>query len=133
MRRLLIPILLLALAAPAHGEVSYRSLTRPKDEAAFYKCGGRSHRGKRVHLHVPAGRLRGKPKRIVHGARGGRLLLFENRSVPLVVSPGNVYFRKILQRTGPGDRICVKGTVQTEPLGGKGRHAIFIHTLKTAP
>ena len=130
---LTVTALLLALAAPAPSEVSYRSLTKPQDEAAFYKSGGRSHRNRRVHLHVPAARLHAKPKQILRTSKGGRLFLFANRSVPLVVFPQNIYFRKILQRTGPGDRICVKGTVRSEPLGGEGRYSIFVKTLKKAP
>ncbi|MBI4880140.1 MAG: hypothetical protein HY812_10855 [Planctomycetes bacterium] len=131
-----VPLLLALLAlhsAPAAAGVSYRSVTSEKDAAAFYRSGGRSFLNQRVHLHVPASCFHKKPARIVQSKGGGQYHVFENRSVPLIVSPRNVYFRKILQRSGKGDTVCVKGIVRNEPLSGKGRFAVFVTTLKKAP
>ena len=129
---LCILILLSVLPTALPGE-SYLSLKKKEDETAFYRCGGRSHRNRRVHLHVPASVIRKKPQKIRTSRSGGRVLLFANRSVPLVIRPKNIYFRKILQRAKSSDQICVKGTVGAEPLAGPGRHAIFVKTLKKAP
>ena len=131
--------LLIALLAPVllfggiGRTVSYKKLTAPKVESAFYRCGGKSMAGKRVHIHVPAARIHAKPDRIVSSRKGHRRLVFKNRSVPLVVSPGDVYYRKALQRTTSGDMLCVKGTVKRAPLGGAGEYAIHVHTIKEAP
>lgn len=124
-----LPLLLLVLIASS---ISYRDLTTPSKLKAFYDCGGRSHSGDRVHLHVPAARLLAAPK-IAETPAGQRLLVFKNETVPLLVAPGSVYYRKLKDRVDPGDRVCVKGKVSQQPLAGKGRCAIFVHTLKKAP
>lgn len=124
---LLLPFLLLGGIGRT---VSYKKLTDPKDEQAFYRCGGSSHRGSRVHIHVPAARIHAKADRMVLDRHGRKALVYRNRSVPLIVAPGNVYLGKAKQRTVPGDMLCVKGEVGAEPMGGKGRFAIFVHTIK---
>ncbi|MFH0946119.1 MAG: hypothetical protein V2A76_13045 [Planctomycetota bacterium] len=132
-RPILCVLILLSVLPTALPGESYRSLTKKEDETAFYRSGGRSHQNRRVHLHVPARTIHGKPQKILTSRTGGRVLLFANRSVPLVIHPQNIYFRKILQRTSGSDQICVKGTVGAEPMGGPGRYAIFVQTLKKAP
>jgi hypothetical protein len=121
-------LLLVPLATPSG--VSYRSLTAPEEAREFFATGGRAWRFERVHIHLPASVLHAEPMKVVPTKNGGKCLLYRNRSVPLVVDPGNVYVRKIRQRTAHGDTICVKGTVNREPLGGKDRYALFVHTVK---
>lgn len=121
-----------ALAPTAPADVSYRSLTAEKKEEAFYADGGRRWTNRRVHVHVPAAKLLAKGER-VKLPRGGVVLLFEHRTVPVVVNPKSVYFRKMLQRAKRGGDVCVKGTVLADPRGGSGRRALWAHTLKRAP
>lgn len=138
----MLPSLLLGLALVAsplaasfhvHREtLSYRNLTAREPSLAFYRSAGRSYKNQRVHVHAAAARLLGKPSRIVTSGTGAKLYVFENQSVPIVVSPHDVYFRKILERTKVGDRICVRGIVRTEPKGGKDRLALYAHTIKRA-
>ncbi len=133
MRRVLVALSFLFLSLPGFSGVSYSKLTDPAIERAFYASQGKDHRGDRVHLHVKASTLLGDPESEVKTPRGGRLLRFRNKSVPLIVAPGNTYYRKILQRTDRGDRICVKGEVRADPGAAGDRLAIWVHTLKTAP
>ncbi len=130
---LLLLVLFVSLSAPAGAGVSYRSLTREKEAAEFYRSGGRAFLNQRVHLHVPASCFHKKPSRTVPSKGGGHYHVYENRTVPLIVSPRNIYLRKIVQRAGQGDLVCVKGIVRSEPLSGKGRFAVFVTTLKKAP
>jgi len=122
----------LLAATPASGDVSFRSLTKKDDAARFYARGGRGFEGRRIHIHVPANNVLAKGTS-VRRPKGGRVVRFENRSVPLVVNPKNVYFRKILQRAKAGQNVCIKGTVRRDPAGGGGRLALWIHTIKRAP
>lgn len=134
MSRCLVPVLLSSflLLPESPAGVSYRRLKGDK-ETAFYQSGGRTHRNQRVHLHVQAQRLLGKPEKIIPLRRGGRLLRFKNRSVPLLLSPRNIYFRKILQRAKPGSTLCVKGTVRAAPMASPGDLALYVKVVKTAP
>jgi len=125
---------LLLWAAPhavtATSSVSYLNLTDKRDAREFFASGGKTHRFDRVHLHLSASVVHARPMKVIRNRRGHKRYLFRNRSVPLVVQPGNVYVRKIRQRTRPGDSICVKGTVNREPQGGKDRYALFVHSVK---
>lgn len=133
MRFLLIALLIITTLSPAWGEVdvSYRSLTKKEEEAAFYADGGRRFRNKRVHLHVPAARFLAKPTP-VQTKDGRRILVLKNKSVPLVVSPRNVYVRKIRDRVDGSDRVCVKGTILPHPDGEPGKYALWVHSVKKA-
>lgn len=124
---------LVPLAGDPYATVSYRSLTDAGAEAAFYRSGGRDFLNQRVHLHVPAARLCGTPEQAVLTASAGRKLVFKNKSVPIVVDPGNVYFRKAVQRAAGKGLLCVKGVVRSDPNGAAGRTALYLHTVKTAP
>lgn len=124
---------LAAASSPdARADVSYRSLTAKKKADAFYADGGRRYRNRRVHIHVPAARLLGTGEKVSR-PRGGSVLLFAHRTVPVVVNPKSVYFRKMRQRARRGGNVCVKGCVRSDPRGGSGRLAIWVDTLKRAP
>ncbi len=129
------PLVLLGplLALTAFSGVSYTKLTDPTVERAFYAACGKHHLGDRVHLHVTANTLLAGPDEEVRTPRGGKLALYRNKTVPLVVDPGSVYLRKILQRSDSGDHVCVKGDVRKDPSAGGERCAVFVHTLKKAP
>jgi hypothetical protein len=124
--------LVVGVPPDARADVSYRSLTTKEKADAFYAEGGRRYRNRRVHLHVPASKLLGKGERVLR-QRGGAVLLFDHRTVPLVVNPQSVYFRKMRQRARPGGNVCVKGCVLPDPRGGSGRLALWVNTLKRAP
>lgn len=137
----LVSLLFVLLAAVLGGEsasgmaaggksLSYRNLSRDDLAREFYREAASGWEGKLVHLHVPAKRVLGTPTRIVPNPRGGKLYVFENQSVPLVVDSGSIYYRKILDRVTLTERVCVKGVVKKEPAGGKDRLALWIHTLK---
>ncbi|MFG0319346.1 MAG: hypothetical protein ACF8XB_18900, partial [Planctomycetota bacterium JB042] len=117
--RLILLAAVAAFAPTADADVSYRSLTSKEKERAFYAEGGRRWKHRRVHLHVPAARLLAKAEKVKR-RRGGTVLVFDNRTVPLVVNPKSVYFRKMLQRARRGGHVCVKGTVLDDPRGGSG-------------
>lgn len=112
--------------------LSYRNLTHEETSREFYRSAAQDYEGKRVHVHVPAHRILGVPKRTAPGRAGGTLYVFENQSVPLVVDPRSVYYRKIVERVRKGERVCVKGEVKKEPKGGKDRLALWVHSVKRA-
>lgn len=122
---------LCALATMAAAPVSYRSLVDPAAAKAFYADGGASRLHQRVHLHVPAERVLARPETVVD-TRWGRMVVLRNRSVPLLVSPDDVYYRKIRQRVSSGDTVCVKGVVKPDPRGTPGRAVLYVHQLKKA-
>ncbi|MBL8768445.1 MAG: hypothetical protein JNL94_13810 [Planctomycetes bacterium] len=124
-------VVLSALASIGAAPVSYRSLVDPAAAKAFYADGGASRLHQRVHVHVPAERVLARAEAVVDTA-WGRMLVIRNRSVPLLVSPGDVYFRKIRQRVVAGDTVCVKGVVKPDPRGQPGRSALYVHQLKKA-
>lgn len=127
----LVSLLLVLLAAiPGGKALSYRSLTREDAARDFYREAGSGWKGKLVHVHVPAKRILGSPSRLVPKRGGGHLHVYENQSVPLVVDPDSIYFKKIRDRVIAGDRVCVKGEVKPEPTGGKNRLALWVHKLK---
>jgi hypothetical protein len=117
----------LAAASP----VSYRSIVDAADAKAFYAEGGKGRLHQRLHLHVPAATLLARADGVAD-TKWGRMLVLKNRSVPLLVSPGDVYFRKIRQRVESGDTVCVKGVVKPDPRGDVGRCVIYVHQLKKA-
>lgn len=131
-RPILILTLLLFPGLQAAADVSYRSLTTRKKANAFYADGGRKFRNRRIHIHAPASTVLAKGE-VIHTRTGTRLLRFQNRNVPLLVRPRNVYLRKVRQRTSRDDRVCLKGTVRECPLQGAGQSVLFVHTLKKAP
>jgi hypothetical protein len=127
--RLLIAVC--AMVTTALAPVSYRSLVDPAAAKAFYADGGIHRLHQRVHVHVPAERVLARSDAVVDTA-WGRMLVLRNRSVPLLVSPGDVYFRKIRQRVDAGDTVCVKGVVKPDPRGLAGRAVLYVHQLKKA-
>ncbi|MBK6939962.1 MAG: hypothetical protein IPH13_07120 [Planctomycetes bacterium] len=124
-------VTLCALATMAAAPVSYRSIVDPAAAKAFYADGGASRLHQRVHLHVPAERVLARAETVVDTA-WGRMVVLRNRSVPLLVAPGDVYFRKIRQRVNSGDTVCVKGVVKPDPRGTPGRTVLYVHQLKKA-
>jgi hypothetical protein len=124
----------LALAAlfPGSQSLSYRNLTGQEESRAFFRNAAHGYDGKLVHVHVSAKRIHGDPARIARTSKGARVFVFENQSVPLVIHPTSTYYRKILERTAPSERVCVKGEIRAEPVGGKDRLALWVHSVKRA-
>ena len=84
-------------------ETGYRRITMRKRLDAFYREGGRSYLGKKVHLLVLASVFRRAPTNVT--LPDGRVwFVFSNRTVPVLVSPKNLYFLRLRRKLEQAER-----------------------------
>lgn len=119
--------------APAE-ELSYRRITMKDKLRKFYQTGGKSYYGKRVHILVSADVFRREHK-IVQDPKGRPLYLFKNKTVPILVRPSNLYYKRLLRKLA-----WQKKKIQTVSVFAKlirpswdlkGRNHLFVYKLKT--
>jgi len=134
-RWIVLLILGLMLGVPAETqELGYRRVTMKDRLKEFYRTGGRSHLGKKVHILIPASVFRKEPKKVRRP--GGTILhVFSNRSVPLIVSMKNIYFKRLKRKMAKkGKRIqtvSVFGKVFQPTWDMKGRCHLQVHKMKS--
>ncbi len=122
--------LLLAFVFLGGSEISTRSILNKKSLKEFYATGGKKYIGKRIHIHLPATILKKKAKRV--RLRGGKAALqFENKSVPLLVNPRNIYFKRLMRKKKVDGLLCIKGYVYRPDWDLKGRSFLRVHSIKT--
>lgn len=137
-RRFALTILILFAALsdlPIEGqEISYRRITMKNKLKKFYQDGGRKYYGKLVHIYIPAGVFKKEPK-IMKGKRGNLLLCFKNKSVPIIVSPKNLYYKRLMRKLGRKNNrietISVYGKIIRPSWDVKGRCHLKVFKLKT--
>jgi|GEM_PF-2416479 len=130
-------LLLLFLAVAftgASSESSHRSILSPKRIQEFYASGGRRYIDKKVHIHLSSAILKKKSKRI--RLPGGKIaLLFENKSVPILINPCNNYYkrlrRKLKSKKKVAGLVCIKGYVFRPDWDVKGRCFLRVKKIKT--
>lgn len=121
----------LALMGGSPSAVSYVRVLTPEARADFYRTGGASYRGARVHLHVE-GKLLHK-KRGEYRTRDGAVYhRYENRTVPLIVAPRNRLYLEILRRLDEAKVVCIKGRV-VELDDHPGRYALRVDQMHRHP
>jgi len=121
--------LLLAAAGPAAG-TSGRSILSKKKLEEFFATGGRAYEGRKVHIHLSASLLKKKGKTV--RLSGGRIaLVFENKSVPVLINPRNIYFRRLKRKKDVTGLLCIKGHVYRPDWDLKGRCFLWVDVIKT--
>lgn len=122
--------ILLAFVLLGGSEISTRSILNKKSLKEFYTTGGKKHVGKRIHIHLPSTILKKKAKRV--RLRGGKAALqFENKSVPLLVNPRNIYFKRLMRKKKFDGLLCIKGYVYRPDWDLKGRCFLRVQSIKT--
>lgn len=143
-----VPLLLAGLLLPAaagavlpaplrDGPLTYRRITMASRLRAFYREGGRAYLGQRVHLLVPGAVFEGKPIRVTR-PDGRSWYDFPNRTVPILVSPRNLYYRRLRRllsaarrRHRPIRTVSLFGRVIRPSWDLKGRCHILFEKAKT--
>lgn len=129
-----------ALAFPTPSdELGYRRITMKDKRKAFYRTGGKEHLGYKVHLLVPAAVFKKKPKEILR-PDGKIWHRYENQTVPVLVSPKNLYYKRLKKALAKSKKKKSKKPIQTISLFGrviaptwdvKGRCHILYYKSKT--
>ena len=123
---------LLALA-PGDGDLARSTrIVQPQVRRAFYRSGGRLLIGHKVHLHVSSAVFRKQP-RSLPTRRAGHLLVFENRSVPLVIHSRDPYWRQAERTHTEAAEMCLKGRLQVPTWDERGRVHLLVTRIKRAP
>jgi hypothetical protein len=137
LRWLLCPCLVLLLACPASPqELGYRRITMKDRLKKFYRAGGRTHLGKKIHIYIDAKVFRKKPEVLIR-PKGRVWHVFENRSVPVLVSPRNLYYKRFQRKMSLKKKkqktktVSVLGKVIQPSWDLKGRCYILVHQMKT--
>jgi len=120
----------LALVLTGGSETGNRTILGKKSLKEFYASAGKKHVGKRIHIHLPSAVLKKKPKRV--RLRGGKAALqFENKTVPLLVNPCNIYFKRLMRKKKVTGLLCIKGYVYQPDWDLKGRCFLRVQSIKT--
>jgi hypothetical protein len=123
-------VLVILPAGPLEAGTTGRSILSKKKLEEFYAAGGRNHAGKKVHIHLSASLLKKKGKTL--RLPGGKIaLVFENRSVPVLVNPRNVYFKRLKRKKDVTGLLCIKGRVIRPAWDLKGRCFLWVDVIKT--
>ena len=121
--------LLVALGPPPGNRTR---LVRPAERQAFYRSGGRQLIGKKIHLHVEATILRRQPRRF-DSVRGGDLLVFENRSVPLVIWSRSGNWLQARRHLHDAREFCLRGVLRVPASDPRSRVHLYVTSVKRAP
>ncbi len=123
------PAILILLVLSGTSETSYRRITTKDKIKKFYAEGGKNHLGKRVHIHIESSVLKKKAKRT--RIPGGRIvLIFENRSVPIMINPRNLYYKTLKRKKKVTGLLCIKAAVIRPDWDLKGRCFLYVHKIK---
>jgi len=123
-------LLAVLLVAPGLAAAAPRSLLTSRRIKEFYAAGGKPWVGKKIHIHIEASVFGKRPKKI--RLPGGKVMLcYTKESVPLLVSPQNVYFRRLKRKKKISGLVCIKGSVIRPPWDLEGRCFIRVAVVKT--
>jgi len=132
-RRMLFTVLslfLISLPPVDAAQASSRSILSKKELKEFYATGGKNHAGKKVHIHLSASLLKKKGKTV--RLPGGRIaLVFENKSVPVLINPRNIYYKRLKRKKDVKGLLCIKGYVYRPDWDLKGRCFLRVEAIKT--
>ncbi len=104
----------------------------PEVRAAFYRTGGRLLLGKKVHLHVEAKVFRRDPE-VRSTSRPGDLLVYPNRSVPLIVSTANRWWVQVRRHHNDAREFCIRGRLGVPSFDERRRVHLSVDSIKRAP
>ena len=126
----LLPSLVLLVLALIPPSATNRSILSEKKLKEFYATGGKGYVNCNVHIHLDASILRKKPKNT--RLPGGRILLqYKNGSIPILVNPRNVYYRRLKTKKKITGLLCIKGYVYRPEWDLKGRCFLRVKVIKT--
>jgi hypothetical protein len=132
--RIAIALFVLGASGAAAEDVKSRT-TRVVDPAvrlAFYRSGGRHLLGRKIHLHVESAVLLRDP-RVVPSKHDGDFLVFENRTVPIVVETRNRYWKQVARHLEDAAEFCLRGTLHVPETDPHRRAHLFVKSIKRAP
>ena len=128
---------LLAMGFPAAGqELGYRRITMKERLKAFYLAGGKTYLGKKVHIYIPAAVFKKKPK-VITLPNGQIWHRYDNRSVPVLVSPINQYYKRLQtdlaskKKRAKIKTVSLYARVVRPAWDVKGRCHLLLHKTKT--
>lgn len=125
----------LALLATLPGDDDLARTTRivqPEVRRAFYRSGGRYLLGKKVHLHVESSVLRKVPRS--YPTRGkGMLLVFDNRSVPVVIFDRSPYWIQAARHLSDAGEMCLRGSLRVPDWDPRQRIHLMVTKIQRAP
>lgn len=104
----------------------------PEVRRAFYRSGGRRLVGQRVYLHLEASVLR-RPPKVVAAPGRTPVLVFENRSVPVVVLSESPYWKKVHDQLEFSAWYAVRGRLRIPEDDPRQRVHLFVESLKPLP
>ena len=107
-------------------------IVQPEVRRAFYRTGGRLLVGRQVHLHVRSSVFR-RVARSLPTRRSGELLVFDNRSVPLVVHSRDPYWRQASKVKEDAAEMCLKGKLEVPEWDPRRRVHLLVRRIKRAP
>jgi len=132
--------LLLAPGPFKDKELGYRRITMQKRIDEFYKTCGKNFLNKNVHILIPASVFRKKPY-IVRRPNLVYWYRYENRSVPIICNPKNIYLKRLnstfdkekkrKRNNRKVQTVSVFGSVYQPTWDIKGRSYIMLHKMKT--
>ncbi|MHC4945183.1 MAG: hypothetical protein ACYTG7_19375 [Planctomycetota bacterium] len=128
-----IVLLCLGLESPGQ-ELTYRRITMKEKLKKFYKTGGKAYHGKRVHILLSAEVFR-RPHKVIVPKKGAILHCFPNKTVPVLISPKNLYLKRLKRKLAwQKDKIkivSVFGKIVRPDWDLKGRYHLYIYKIKT--
>jgi hypothetical protein len=124
---------LLCLPADQTSLAKVTRVVQPEVRRAFYRSGGRYLIGKKIHLHLEGKYLRKQPGLVLPTRRSGELLVFENRSVPVMIHSKNAYWRQVSRHLDDAREFCLKGFLKVPDFDPKKRPHLQIERIKRAP
>ncbi|MFH2000432.1 MAG: hypothetical protein ABIK28_12170 [Planctomycetota bacterium] len=100
----------------------------------FYQDGGKEYYGKLIHIYIPAEVFMKDPE-IIKGKKGNVLLLFKNKSVPILVSPANLYYKRIKRKLARKNHriktVSVYGKIIRPTWDTNGKCHLQVFKMKT--
>jgi len=103
----------------------------PEVKRAFYRSGGRHLAGRKVYLTVDSTVLRAEPEH--RPSSRGTLLVFENRSVPLVVPARNCYWRQVSRHLDGAGSFSIRGRLKVSRSDPRRRVHLYVESIKRTP
>lgn len=107
-------------------------IVRPEVRQAFYRSGGRLLVGRKVHLHLEASVLRRTPT-VLPTAGESVYLVFENRSVPVIIHSGSPYWRQVQRHLVRTKEFCLKGVLKIPEHDKRRRVHLVVTKIVRAP
>ncbi len=106
-------------------------ILHPEEQRDFYRGGGRDLIGEEIQLKIDSKVLRKTPLE-VRAKAGGRLLIFENRSVPIVIPDRLAYWRQASRHLHDASAFLLKGRLFVRREDKKQRVHLYVTRIKRA-